>query len=59
MARHLHDHGVICEPDSREPWFVCAAHDDSCLEDTLSGFETAIDLTIDELGRDDLRRARA
>jgi glutamate-1-semialdehyde 2,1-aminomutase len=59
MARHLHDHGVICEPDSREPWFVCSAHDDTCLEDTLKGFETAIDLTIDELGRDDMRRARA
>jgi glutamate-1-semialdehyde 2,1-aminomutase len=25
----LHDEGVLCEPDSREPWFICAAHDDS------------------------------
>ena len=37
MAQVLHDEGVLCEPDSREPWFVSAAHDASCLEDTLEG----------------------
>ncbi len=26
MAYYLHDLGVICEPDSREPWFMCEAH---------------------------------
>ena len=31
MAQVLHDEGVLCEPDSREPWFVSAAHDASCL----------------------------
>ena len=40
MARVLHDEGVLCEPDSREPWFVSAAHDDSCLVDTLKAFES-------------------
>jgi glutamate-1-semialdehyde 2,1-aminomutase len=45
-ARVLHDEGVLCEPDSREPWFVSAAHDDSCLKDTLAGFEIAIDATL-------------
>ena len=25
---HLHDLGIICEPDSREPWFMCEAHDE-------------------------------
>ena len=29
LAQHLHDEGVLCEPDSREPWFMCAAHDDA------------------------------
>jgi glutamate-1-semialdehyde 2,1-aminomutase len=52
MARHLHDNRVICEPDSREPWFVCEAHDDLCLADTLTGFERAVDATLAELGRD-------
>ncbi|HVL21959.1 MAG TPA: aspartate aminotransferase family protein [Amaricoccus sp.] len=47
LARRLHDAGVICEPDSREPWFVCAAHDAACLADTLQGFEAALDRTLD------------
>ena len=46
MARVLHDEGVLCEPDSREPWFVSAAHDDSCLVDTLKAFELAVDATL-------------
>jgi glutamate-1-semialdehyde 2,1-aminomutase len=46
MARVLHDEGVLCEPDSREPWFVSAAHDASCLADTLKGFEIAVDATL-------------
>jgi glutamate-1-semialdehyde 2,1-aminomutase len=46
MAKVLHDEGVLCEPDSREPWFVSAAHDDSCLADTLKAFEIAVDATL-------------
>jgi glutamate-1-semialdehyde 2,1-aminomutase len=45
-AKVLHDEGVLCEPDSREPWFISAAHDDSCLADTMRGFEIAIDTTL-------------
>ncbi|MDZ7908519.1 MAG: aminotransferase class III-fold pyridoxal phosphate-dependent enzyme [Gemmobacter sp.] len=49
MAHFLHDLGVIVEPDSREPWFMCEAHglDDSCLTDTLRAVETAVDLTLE------------
>lgn len=49
MARYLHDLGVICEPDSREPWFICEAHgtDDACLAETLTAVETAVDLTLE------------
>jgi glutamate-1-semialdehyde 2,1-aminomutase len=49
MAYYLHDLGVIVEPDSREPWFMCEAHglDESCLRDTLKAFETAVDLTLE------------
>ena len=46
MAQVLHDEGVLCEPDSREPWFVSAAHDASCLADTLKAFEIAVDATL-------------
>jgi glutamate-1-semialdehyde 2,1-aminomutase len=45
-ARVLHDEGVLCEPDSREPWFVSAAHDEGCFRDTLRAFEAAIDTTL-------------
>jgi glutamate-1-semialdehyde 2,1-aminomutase len=50
-ARVLHDERILCEPDSREPWFISAAHDDSCLRDTLTGFEVAIDTTLETLGK--------
>ena len=29
---------------------MSAAHDDSCLKDTLAGFEVAVDRTLDSLG---------
>jgi glutamate-1-semialdehyde 2,1-aminomutase len=50
-ARVLHDERILCEPDSREPWFISAAHDDACLRDTLAAFEVAIDTTLDALGK--------
>lgn len=50
MARVLHEEGVLCEPDSREPWFVSAAHDASCLTDTLKAFEIAVDATLNAGG---------
>jgi glutamate-1-semialdehyde 2,1-aminomutase len=51
MAYHLHDLGIIVEPDSREPWFMCEAHglEASCLTDTLKAVETAVDLTLEQL----------
>jgi glutamate-1-semialdehyde 2,1-aminomutase len=49
LAYHLHDQGIICEPDSREPLFMCEAHDASCLADTLKAFEAAVDLTLEDV----------
>jgi glutamate-1-semialdehyde 2,1-aminomutase len=49
MAPRLHDCGILCEPDSREPWFICEAHDRDCLERTLAAFEKAVDETLEEL----------
>lgn len=49
-AKVLHDERILCEPDSREPWFVCAAHDESCLKQTLKGFEIAVDKTLSAQG---------
>jgi glutamate-1-semialdehyde 2,1-aminomutase len=55
MARVLHDEGVLCEPDSREPWFMSAAHDASCLLDTLRAFEVAVDATLKSTAADKVR----
>jgi len=51
LAPRLHERGVLCEPDSREPWFISAAHDDECLARTLEAFEAAVDETIRSLRR--------
>ncbi len=50
MAYYLHDLGLIVEPDSREPWFMCEAHglDGTCLTDTLKAVEIAVDLTLQD-----------
>jgi glutamate-1-semialdehyde 2,1-aminomutase len=50
LAQFLIDDGILCEPDSREPWFVCAAHDEACLAKTLSAFESGLDRTLKTLG---------
>jgi len=50
MAPELHELGVLCEPDSREPWFICEAHaKDDSLAQTLAAFEKAVDLTMEKL----------
>ena len=52
MAEELHELGILCEPDSREPWFICESHaKDDSLEVTLSAFETAVDMTLEKLKR--------
>jgi glutamate-1-semialdehyde 2,1-aminomutase len=39
--------GVIPDPDAREPWFLCAAHDDAAINDTLDIFRQALDAVKD------------
>lgn len=52
LAPELHELGVLCEPDSREPWFICEAHaKDDSLDLTLEAFEQAIDITLGKLNR--------
>ena len=49
LAPELHDAGILIEPDSREPWFMCEAHSVDCLQETLDKFEQAVDITIRKL----------
>ncbi len=49
MAPELHDLGMLVEPDSREPFFICEAHaKDDSLSDTLKAFEEAVDVTMEK-----------
>lgn len=47
LAQELHELGILVEPDSREPWFLCEAHDMECIAETLDNFEKAVDITMD------------
>jgi glutamate-1-semialdehyde 2,1-aminomutase len=46
LAPELHDLGILIEPDSREPWFMCEAHDVKCLDETLDKFNQAVEITL-------------
>lgn len=53
LAPELHDVGILVEPDSREPWFLCESHNVNCLDETLDKFERAIDITIQKTNKAD------
>lgn len=38
----LLERGPMPDPDAREPWFLCYAHDDSIIDETLNAFEDAV-----------------
>jgi glutamate-1-semialdehyde 2,1-aminomutase len=44
ISMELVARGVIPDPDAREPWFVCAAHDDAAIEETLVVFAEAVEV---------------
>jgi glutamate-1-semialdehyde 2,1-aminomutase len=48
LAQELHEFGILVEPDSREPWFLCEAHDVECIAETLDKFEKAVDITMNK-----------
>jgi len=45
----LHELGILVGPDSREPWFMCEAHDMKCLDETLDKFEQAVEITMKKI----------
>ena len=46
LAPELHEQGILIEPDSREPWFLCESHNVGCLDETLGKIERAVDITL-------------
>lgn len=49
LAPELHEQGILVEPDSREPWFLCESHNVGCLDETLDKVEQAVDITLSKL----------
>lgn len=49
LAPELHEQGILVEPDSREPWFLCESHNVGCLDETLDKFGRAVDITLPKL----------
>ena len=47
VAVGMHPRGAMPEPDSREPWFLCAAHDDADEAQVLEAFEGSLDAALD------------
>jgi glutamate-1-semialdehyde 2,1-aminomutase len=39
---HMYEHGVWAEIDAREPWFLCEAHDERLIDETLNRFQDAV-----------------
>ena len=42
IMMELYENGVWPEPDAREPWFLCAAHDEAIIDETLNRFQDAV-----------------
>jgi glutamate-1-semialdehyde 2,1-aminomutase len=45
ILTHLYENGVWPEADAREPWFLCEAHDEGLIDETLNRFQDAVKLT--------------
>ena len=52
LAPELHEQGILVEPDSREPWFLCESHSAGCLDETLDKVERAVDITLSKLEKE-------
>jgi hypothetical protein len=48
----MHARGVMPEPDSREPWFICEAHSkDDSVDRAVSAFEDSLRAALDARAR--------
>jgi glutamate-1-semialdehyde 2,1-aminomutase len=42
ICTNMYNRGVWMEDDAREPWFICNAHTDEIIDETLNKFEDAV-----------------
>ena len=46
IMNNMFDRGVWAESDPREPWFLCAAHSDEIIDETLNKFQDSVQAAI-------------
>jgi len=46
IMNNMYDRGVWAENDPREPWFLCAAHSDEIIDETLNKFQDSVQVAI-------------
>ena len=46
IMNNMYDRGVWAESDPREPWFLCAAHSDEIIDETLNKFQESVQAAI-------------
>ncbi len=46
LVMELLDRGVLPDVDDREPWFMSYSHDETVIEETLQGFEDAVQALV-------------
>ena len=46
IMNNMYDRGVWAENDPREPWFLCAAHSDEIIDETLNKFQESVQAAI-------------
>lgn len=46
ILTHMYHHGVWSEADAREPWFLCEAHTDDLIDETLNVFQDAVKAAV-------------
>lgn len=49
LALNVHDPGIFLEPDSREPWFMYEARNESWFNQIIAKFEQTVAMTIEQL----------
>ena len=46
ILSNLYQLGVWAEDDAREPWFLCEAHTEEVIDETLNKFEDAVKAAV-------------
>ena len=46
IMSNMYDRGVWAESDPREPWFLCEAHSDEIIDETIEKFQDSVQAAV-------------